>query len=178
MSFDAGSQPLAYLPDAVLDAGVVTAGPGTVALNIELLGSPLSLTISNARIEATVDAGASGLDATGIAMTDGKLGGVVRTDDVFRAVNSVAAGCECLGLAGDLIDISSGSPVCDPEANVEACGTAGETTCEGLGSNCSLLTIVGGIADIDTDGDEEPDAISLGATLTTVGASITGLTAE
>jgi hypothetical protein len=173
-SFDSGAQPQAYLPDATLESGAVAAGPGSVKIEIELFDSPLQLIISEARIEADVDAANSDLaDTTGVALTSGQLGGFVQVRDIFVAVNEFATNsCDCLGLDGaDLVDVETG--MC---TEVDASGCVDDqATCGEVADACSLFQAVGIFADIDVDGDTTGDAVSIGATFTAVGAEITGV---
>ena len=72
-SFDQGSHPQALIPDASNTAGAISAGPGSVKIEIELFDSPLQLTISLARTDAVVDAAGSALDASGVKLDQGQL---------------------------------------------------------------------------------------------------------
>jgi hypothetical protein len=174
-SFDMGSQPQAYLPMASATAGAVTAGPGAVKIEISLFDSPLQLTISQARSDAQIDAANSALDASGVALTSGQLGGVVKIRDIFVAVNEFAAGsCACLGLGAEqLVDPDSGT--CSANANAQACADAGEDTCDQVAGACSLFGAVGLFADVDLDGDGLNESVSIGAGYTAVGATINGV---
>jgi hypothetical protein len=174
-SFDEGSQPQAYLPDGSVTAGAVTAGPGAVKIEIVLFDSPLQLTISQARSDAQIDAAASALDASGVALSSGQLGGVVKIRDIFVAMNEfAAASCECLGLAGaDLVEPDSGT--CSAAADAQACQDAGNDTCFQVADACSLFGAVGLFADVDLDGDGLNESVSIGAGYTAVGATINGI---
>lgn len=173
-SFDDGAQPQAYLPDASVEGGAVAAGPGSVKIEIELFDSPLQLVISEARIEADVDAANSDLaDNSGVSLESGKLGGFVQVRDIFVAVNEFAsASCDCLGLDGaDLVDVETGQ--C---ADVDATTCVDDqATCGDVADACQLFQAVGIFADIDVDGDTMGDAVSIGATFTAAGAEITGV---
>lgn len=174
VSFDEGAQSQAYLPSAAIASSAVTAGPGSMKLEIELFESPLQLTISLARIEADVDPAASAMDDTGVALTSGKLGGVVRTEDIFVAVNEFAeSSCACLGLGGEqLVNPADGQCADTPASTCEA---DNEDTCVEVAGACDLFGAVGIFADVDLDGDGLADSISVGAAFTAVGANITGL---
>jgi hypothetical protein len=170
-SIDSGAQPLAYIPDAQLDGGAVDAGPGVFQLAIELLGTPLVLRVSAARVQADVDFPNSSIDG-GVALTNAQLGGYVKAEDIVEAINVFATTCECLGLNGAPL---LGDTGCSPNADAAACTDAGEDTCAQIASNCNLLSAVPALADIDADGDGELDAISIGATFTAAGATIQGV---
>lgn len=183
-AIDAGTQPQAYVPGAVLAGTDVTAGPGTIALSIDLLGAPISLTISGARISAQVNTAASSLE-NGVALTDGKIGGYVKLEDLFTAVNAYAGTCTCLGLPAqtDLITWDpatlTGSCATVSAVNLEACETEGNSGCATLGGTMcgTLLNLAPGLADVDADKDGTEDSMSIGATFTAVGAKITGVAA-
>ena len=175
-SFDEGAQPQAYLPDASVTAGAVVAGPGSVKIQIVLFDSPLNLTISRARIETDVDAANSALDdTTGVSLTSGKLGGVVKVSDIFAAVNEFAeASCACLGLMGEpLVNVETGG--CSDNADKTQCDTDGNTTCSEVAGACGLFSAVALFSDVDTDGDGLSDAVSIGAAVTAAGADINGI---
>ena len=178
-SIDAGAQPQAYLPDALLANNKVEAGPGTFILSIDLLGSPLELRLVSTRITADLNAAASSID-NGVALTNGKLGGVIRVEDIIVGVNKFAETCTCLGISGELIDWdnASQSGTCQDTAG-STCVADGEDTCDSIADNCSLIAdLLPGFADVDLDGDEQFDGFSLAATFTTVGAKITGVAAQ
>jgi hypothetical protein len=196
-SIDDGTYPQARVENASITDGVLTAGPGIVKLTIDLLGTPLTLVISDAQIEANIDAENSSME-DGVAMTEGKLGGVIRVTDVLEAVNTYAAtSCECLGLEGEpLIHYNPENIGCyaeDPNSPEEGmydgkeCGcnpditpSACEGTCSDLGgSYCGLVySIIPSLSDVDTDSDGEPDAVSIGANFSTEAANFTGIAAE
>ncbi len=171
-SIDTGTQPLAYIPDATLAGTAVEAGPGVFQLALELLGTPLVLRVSAARVEADVDLANSSIDG-GVALTNAKLGGYVKTEDIINAINLFASTCTCLGIGQDPLITPEG--VCNANADATQCETDGEDTCAQIASNCTLLSVVPTLADIDADGDGEFDAVSIGATFTAAGATIQGV---
>lgn len=188
-SIDQGTQPQASLPNAKIVNGKLTAGPGIVDLNISLPGildDPIALRISAAQIEATVDASSSMDDGIVIknasaALPGGKLGGAVRVDDLFSAVNTFASSCTCLGLGGDdFVVYNPATPevraACDPRVNGagNTCKTDGEDTCDSLTQLCTFAGTISGLADVDTDGDKVNDAISIGTEFNTTGVKIQG----
>lgn len=177
VSIDQGAQPQAYVPGATLADGTVTAGPGTIAITIDLLGTPLSVQISGARIEA--DAGTNSDLETGVQLDNGIIGGYVTGEDLSDAVNAYIKGsCECLGLGQtDLIEWDRATASADCAAIPEEGNTCEEgDTCGTIGSLCSSLFVLAA-PDVDTDGDGLADALSIGAEFTAVGAQITGVAA-
>jgi hypothetical protein len=63
IDLDADGSPIQQLP-ASIAAGVFDAGPGSIALNTSLLGSPMTLSISNARLRAMSGAASTPLEST------------------------------------------------------------------------------------------------------------------
>ncbi|MFP4597843.1 MAG: hypothetical protein ACLFVJ_06310 [Persicimonas sp.] len=179
-SIDDGSYPQAVVENAVIQDGSLSAGPGSVALSIDLLDTPLSLLISQAQIEAEVDMDNSSIE-DGVALTDGKLGGVIQVTDIYDGINSFAGSCDCLGIDEPLIDYSIDgegnlSAECNENADADACAEAGEDSCETIGGQCTLLSsILPSFADVDLDDDGVEDSISIGAEFSTEAAAISGV---
>lgn len=187
-SFEQGAYPQARIPNATLAAdGSVTAGPGNARLQLDLLGATISLAIRQAQITTTVpDTPTSDLADQGVFLTEGTLGGFATVADLFDALNGFSANCDCLGLADgeDLIDYDPNDPLnpdttsCNENADADACEGV-DDTCFQIADNCQTVTTVGpGLADLDTDGDDVVDSISIGLRFTAAGANITGLAAS
>lgn len=185
-SVDEGTFPQAFLPNAKIENGVLTAGPGVVDISLTLEGlldAPLDLRISQAQIKATVDPTSDLADGVAIneedeALMGGKLGGAIRVDDLVEAMNSFVIGsCDCLGLEGaDYILYEDGALSCAPlTAEDNTCADDGNTTCAGLTQVCGMLPLLGSIVDVDTNGDGENDALSIGTTFNTEAATISGI---
>ncbi len=176
-SVDQGTYPQAHVNNAEIGSdGSFTAGPGTVNITVSLLNTPLTLVISEAQLSGTVDMDKSSI-ADGVFINDGKLGGVVRSKDVLDAVNGYASTCDCLGLGSDKLitydesDVN-GTVACTPLDN-DTCDS--NSTCEKVGSSCMLISSVPALADVDTNNDGTPDALSIGARFTTDGATFSGI---
>jgi hypothetical protein len=194
-SLDEGTYPQARVNNAMIDGDALTAGPGVVQISVDLLGTPLSLLISDAKIETSIDTANSSI-ADGVTMTSGKLGGVIRVTDLLEAVNGYASSsCECLGLDGDpLIHYNPENVGCytedpnDPEDGMyqgKECGCAEvdasscTNSCGDIAGFCGIAYgILPGLSDVDTDGDEEPDAVSIGANFETEATTFSGIAAE
>ena len=180
-SFDGDTaQAQAYLPDATLTGTDVAAGPGVFVLSLELFGTTLSLTITQTQIEASVDTENSSVE-NGVALVQGRLGGVVTLEDLGNAFNGAAAGCECFGIEGDLVnyDADAVELSCTGTPDEAACTEAGDDTCAELAGTLSMacggLSFATGLTDVDTTGDRTPNAFSIGATFETYGAVINGV---
>ncbi|MFW6054110.1 MAG: hypothetical protein ACOC9J_04795 [Persicimonas sp.] len=179
-----GTYPVARIEDAEIDGDQLTAGPGILTLSLELFeGTPLSLTIQQAQIEATVDQDQSNAD-DGVWLTDGKLGGVVKVTDLYDQINAFAEDCGCLELDGEPLvsydedDLSQDTTECSLEnedANTCDENNDDESACYTLGDFCDMLPMLVQVADIDTDDDGNEDALSIGATFGTEGATVEGI---
>ncbi len=199
-SVDEGIYPQAVVENAIIQDGDLSAGPGSVALNIELLDTPLSLLISQTQIEAEVDMDNSSIE-DGVVLINGKLGGVIRLSDVYDGLNTFTDSCDCYGLGDDeqLIDYeldpsqgfvvscnagNSEADVCesvcldDNGDPIEDCDDGGASTCATLAESCGMLGILPSFADIDLDEDGINDAISIGAKFTAEAAVVSGVAAE
>lgn len=192
-SFEAGTYAQAVAL-AKLEAGKVVAGPGSVGLAIELFGATLNLTISSARVTADVDAANTGADK-GVALNNGKLGGVIRVSSIFDALNTFSMdNCGCVaGLDGkglisyDPNDLAQAA--CVEGADAAGCNADDQVQgiCKTLVDDaCGFVSLISTVApDVNADklGQDclepalgiECNAISIGAKLTAVGAKVTGV---
>ncbi len=142
-----------------------------IPLNLSVLGEGEFL-VRSAQIEAVVSIGPNG---DGFTFTDGKLGGYVLQEDILSGLNEyVANTCSCLGLGQlDLITPKQGGGyTCTPITDSSCTGD--EDVCEQLGETC-LLSINVLKPDLDTDGDMEDDAFSIGFWIDATSASLTGV---
>jgi hypothetical protein len=189
-SFIEGTQTPLISMDAVIAAGVLTAGPSLFQLTIPLgdllegAETSLDLTIENTRVMSDVSIGANG---KGLTMANGKLGGVVPVSQFATALNQLTADCACLGAGGDIIQVVSTDPkklklgcTAGFNAATPTCTEADGTICSALGENKSLVCPALGILpfDQDADGDGQKDSISVGITLEGVSGTISGLEPE
>lgn len=187
-SVDQGSYPQASLANANIEDGVLTAGPGIIDVTIALEGlldAPLSLRISKAQIEGTVDSSSSIEDGIVIkdenaALTGGKLGGAIRVDDLVKALNGyTASSCECYGLDGDDLVTYSGpgtlSCVDLPEPGEGGYTCEEDSTCASVVGVCEQLSVLDLLVDVDTDGDGTDDALSIGVRLDAEATQIDGI---
>jgi len=94
----------------------------------------------------------------GVVM-DGVITGAAPVDAMWTAFNEVIASCDCV-TGGDLI-LGSGPTATCAELNTDACGAGDPQPCTALPDFCALArTVIVGALDVDTDGDETPDAFS------------------
>lgn len=176
-SFHEGTQvPLIQFGGGQINDNLLQAGPSLFVLNLPLLdGIELVLSIFDTQIEAVTAPGSGG---AGLDLTEGKLGGVVPLDQLYGALNSFAASsCECLGLEDEpLVSwLGEGSKAqCSKSGDGNACSAAGEDSCTTIYGACGLVTALLS-ADIDTNANGIPDAISIGLLFEGMSATITGL---
>ncbi len=182
-----GVWPSARMGEATHDGASLSAGPGAVEIATELLGPPFSVRITAAQIEATVDP-ASTFGGEGVRLTGGRLGGAVRVSEIFDAINDVYdANCGCAPLPdGARLVAYDPAALADaacstPDNDTSACEA--DSVCVTAYDLCGFVGLAGLVVDIDAD-DPESDcvdagtcnAISLGTTFETLGATITGVT--
>ena len=179
-SFLAGTKtPLASFPGGSLTGGTLSAGPSVFNLAFPIGNIKLEAMVSGTLIEAPVTLGPNG---KGLAMDKAMLGGYIRMEDLYAALNAYVSGsCECLGLGDEPLigfDEDKGKMACGSTEN-SSCDSNNEDeeTCAQLGSFCgaALLFLK---PDVDSDDDGEKDAMSVGAWVTGTSATITGLAAE
>ena len=161
----AASLPKMYLPIPLMvgdsDAGAIRV---TEVMDVKMTG------------DITV-AGETG--AFKVTIANGRLGGAIPMKAFFEGINDyVANHCECLGLGGDsLFTVNADGSVDCADASVAACESTADTEgCGDIGSNCTInASILPMLMDVDTDNDEQNDAMSFGMTFTAIPALITGV---
>jgi hypothetical protein len=186
-SLRSGVWPSARMDQATHDGASMSAGPGVVEIATELLGPVFSVRITAAQIEATVDP-ASTFGEEGVRLTGGALGGAVRVSEIFDAINDVYdANCGCAPLpdGARLLSYDPASladAACSaPDNDTSACEA--DSVCVTAYELCGFVGLAGLVVDIDADAPGTDcvdagtcDAISLGTTFETLGATITGVT--
>lgn len=180
-SFVPGSgKPRSVMNPALLDDGIVSAGPINLRLQIPVGFALVPITVHDARVEATIRSGDSG-----VGYSEGSLSGYAATSEVFEALNEiVGANCACLGLDDpySLYEQSSSgnwsgacatmAHVTCPEPEQEVCRTLGGANVIDGGFCGVLPQILQNRADIDSDADGTWDSLSLGLEWTAVPASL------
>lgn len=144
-----GAVSTAQTPILDLRFGVGT----TVALTLRLRDVELEL-------ERTGPAG--GAEVTGEA----RLSGLIHLDDLAAGFNDlVDADCACLGLPGPLLDRSTSDPLRLVTVNT----ALDESACDYAAGNCGALVLLAAsgfldefVADVDSDGDDLADSLSVG----------------
>ncbi len=205
-SFDEGTQPQAQVSPAVVENAEIGAGPGNVVLSLSIpdIGN-VSLNINGAKIEATVDEGASDVDGDGVVLSEGKLGGYVLMKDVIGLINELLGECDCLNNPDEAMVRGDGESLTEnldepdlfPEActrenppdsdeceiqctdqvqsNTGECGSGSGTVCEVASILCNVTSTLTNVRDLDVDGDGQLDAASIGAIFEASGANIEGI---
>ncbi len=138
------------------------AGPAeNFFLTIPLGGAPLNLILHNAEISGRISQSPSG-----VALSNGRLGGIVEVTEMIDSVNDFLMSdlCDCLGLEGPRVDLRRGlgPEACVGQFATNTCNTVPiEGVCAGIATNClALMLVLANAPDLDTNGDGEPNAFS------------------
>lgn len=180
-SFKAGTaEPRVSFPGVTVTNGNLFVGPGVFRLDIPLAnGLAIAADIQNTRIEGKIAAGPhGGVTLDGADSHGGKLGGIIRQDDLFGAFNTfVGSFCSCLQVQG-------GGDALQKTGEVWGCATFDKAACDAndaVQNQCRVLADVCGLAlalitpDIDTDSSGAPDAFSVGFWFRATGATLVGV---
>jgi len=180
-SFEDGTAtPRVSFDGVTVTNGNLFVGPGVFHLDIPLAnGLAIEADIQNTRIEGKISAGPhGGVAIDGADAHGGKLGGIVRQDDLFGAFNTFVDGfCSCLQVTdgGDAL-VKNGETWSCSTFDKSACdeNDSAENQCRVLADVCALaLNLI--TPDIDTDNSGAPDAFSVGFWFRATGASILGV---
>lgn len=191
-SYDATGQPNAWLSPSTLSSGLVMAGNSSSDASVFIVefdfgGVPLVLPVRQLRYSANVDTFRSALPSIGVMLEDGLLGGIIKLEDFYGALNDfVATSCGCVTFSSGSMELLQGgaNATCNTSVSASQCGSAGiDSVCDSLVTNCSLLTsIFPSIADVDSGAldtncfdTETCDSFSIGFNFKAVGARIVGL---
>ncbi len=161
----------------VIEGGALEAGPADNFRMIIPLGDvPLPLIIDRATLRGEVS-----VDAPGIGLADGTVGGVIRFGNFIGALNALLQSdfCSCLGLDSPMIDLSlgNGPRACVGQFDSGTCEQRGQGLCGALADNCGLIMLIlPGQMDVDTDNNRRNDAFSVFLRLEGQGADIIGVT--
>ncbi len=177
-SFVSGTgTPRSLFEPAALSGGNLTAGPGTLTLELPFAGVSLDYTFEDVRIESAVS-----VSSGAVTYTAGELSGYLSVDDYFAGINDfVSTSCSCLALSGPLYSRSGSSWThqCLDQAVVDTrCPT--EPACREVaaGDDCTISPLViPSLADLDTDTSTPGyEALSLGLRFTAAPVTVTGVT--
>lgn len=153
----------------------LNAQRGVIDLRFPGLLPEVEIITTDLQLTADVDPN-SILESGGrVTITNGELSGAILRNRFFQSLNEAAVGCACIGRE-IFTPEGDGSFNCDLNAAEEMlCLTDPEAGCRLMGQtmSCSLWGQLGGTTDVDTNGDGENDAFSIGLRVTGVGASIT-----
>lgn len=195
---DEGTHPEVQFTNVSLDGSTLNAGPTELVgrFNVPGLGRH-ALKVRGATFEADVDLQAS--NATdGLVVEEGRIGGYVLIRDLIELLNGIVGHCDCLGRPERAVTYPNDDPA-DPDYTTQACasGSAAEDRCRvecrdslvdldrcSQLSNmacgrfpefCLVVDTLADRADLDTDGDGVPDALSFGAVYEMTGARLDGI---
>ena len=178
---------------AALSEGDLVAGPSLFRLNIPIdtdgFALDLDLTIEQARIGGPIteiDTGIASvnpefdIDGTMTEFGGMMLGGVVPLDQIFSLIDELARDCTCAGFNADEPVITYGDDgtayavACAQTPSGDTCTADDGVICENLSVVCSFLPSLPslGLNDIDTDGNEVGDALSVGLRFSMTGADL------
>ena len=167
--------PIYGFDSASVAGGRLTAEGGWWALptSCQTTGFDFDISAEDVSVTATIQA-----EVGGYLQRRGELCGYIAKVSVLGALNDyVATYCGCLGLARPLIvnegggsyACSEAAPTCDPEDEIGS-------ICSTLNQFCgSVVLLLPMFLDVDYDGDEIGDAMSVGLRFSAVPASIVGV---
>jgi hypothetical protein len=164
-SFD-GADPIVSFVDGSIDGRALDIRSSLFQVPVAFGGVVVVVAIHDAHLTGTV-----GQDANGITLTDGTLSGAVDVEELFAIFNAIIAGmCPCID--GPLWSFEEGS--CQDIADFSGCGE-NRDSCAQVGNVCSLIpNLLAGAADLDRDGDEENDALSVFFHISMQGTDLVG----
>lgn len=191
-SYDATGQPKAWISPSTLSSGIAMAGTSSSDASVFIVefafgGVPLQLPVRELRYSANVDTSLSAIPTIGVILEDGLLGGIIRLEDFYGAINDfVATSCGCVTFSSGSTELLQGgaNATCNSGANASQCGNGGlDSVCESLVLNCGLLTsIFPTIADVDAGAldtncfdTDTCDSFSIGFNFKAMGARIVGV---
>ena len=169
-----GDALVTFLGASVL-AGVLTAGPSGFVVPVQdaALGLDLIIAIEETSVSAQITSG-----ALGYQLGNGQICGLVMESDLIKMLNDfVGASCGCLNLDGPfLVTGAFGGWACSPTP-AAFCSTFDEmeNLCATLAQFCGLIVpMLPALLDVDLDGDNSGDAVSVGGTFTGTSVRIVG----
>lgn len=144
--------------------------PASLALSLPFGIFSIDATVGNAIIDAVVER-----DALGVAVTQGRIAGIVPGEDIFVALNGYLSSdsCACLGLDGDAFEIGEEGAA---ECVVDDAGTcASDDPCAQLVNFCDVVTVLLETSyDQNLGGLPKNDGLSVNLTFEAVGTELLG----
>lgn len=176
-SFDTNGDPKWVFNNASVQNGHLIATDGELQLFFPNLLDDVQLLMTDVRIEADVVPPADLQSGGTVTLENGELSGALDRNLFYDSMNEAALACACLDKAVFIYDAQNDDYDCNVTAEDEtACEFDPSSGCRFLSNRqaCTFFQGASSDIDVDTDGDDEPDAFSVGTTFTGVGASITG----
>jgi len=191
-SFEMGVYPQAFVGNATIEDGKVTAGPGKVVLNITVpqIG-PVNLELNGAKLEAEIADGSLS-DDDGVKLTNGQIGGYLSARELYSLGNTAFSTCDCMGnpdrsfpvpedadteiCAGEEGPNCQNVASCRDEIDASTCESSDSQLCSFAETACAAVpSLVNNALDLDTDCDGNNDAVSFGISFEATGANIEGV---
>ena len=191
-SYNSVGQPNAQLASTwlpTLDAISGSALPGAVFMvELGFAGVTLNLPVREILYAANVDRAVSALPAVGVFLENGLLGGIIKLEDFYGAINTfVNTSCACVTFSSPSMELFQGgtNATCNNNVSASQCGGGNiEGICRQLVDNCGLLTaFLPSFVDVDSNALNTDctnagtcDSLSIGFDFKAAGARIVGVT--
>ncbi len=180
-SFETGTgTPRSYFTGATYNKPIpsILAGPREIFVPFPISGGYVDVPLKRARVS-----GMATVEVDGVTYVEGELSGYILEDDFYEAFNdTLAERCSCISAELPIFSKngSDWEADCPDGATVEAnCAADDEEICVTIAAGpaedglCQFWTSFSGVQlDIDSDGDEEFDAVSFGLLFSTVDATV------
>lgn len=188
-SFQSGTaNPIIGFANAAISGGNLSAGPDLFQLSVPIVGAQLDVAVTATKLETDVALGpnGSGLSMGSGSELGGRLGGVIKRDDLYSALNAFVLTCTCIeytdpadtmliGADGQCNAVKPGT--CDANVDGEACAQLPPlcgTLLAFIDSDVDTACIESGEY-VEADCDGENDAISIGVFIKATSGTINGV---
>lgn len=150
---DGTGEPRVRFVGEVDEADFASLRTDTFTLRLPFFGIDVNVELLDAGLDGEVVPSDDGV------VMDGVITGAAPVDAMWDAFNGVIASCDCV-TGGPLIVGTGPSATCGT-LDTSACGGGDAETCTALPEFCTFArAVIVGALDVDTDGDDEPDAFS------------------